>query len=96
MAHNIMDICKELKPGMRAVFFVSDRTGLTAESYGKNLLAQFPDLEFETFTLAFVSNEAKALHVVDLINKAQSCCGVQPIVFSSMMEERLMDVIQRC
>ena len=46
---------------IRKVFFVSDRTGLTAESYGKCLLAQFPDLEFETITLAFVDTPEKAL-----------------------------------
>lgn len=33
------------------IFFVSDGTGLTAESYGKSLLAQFPGLKFETTTL---------------------------------------------
>ena len=59
-----MDIRQQIKPGLRVVFFVSDRTGLTAETYGRNLLAQFPQLEFETFTLAFISNEDKAAHAV--------------------------------
>ena len=30
----------------RTVFFLSDRTSLTAETISKNLLATFPDFEF--------------------------------------------------
>jgi regulator of PEP synthase PpsR (kinase-PPPase family) len=89
-----MDIVKVLKPGQRAVFFVSDRTGLTAETYGRNLLAQFPDLEFETFTLAFIGTEEKARHAVELIDTAHRCSGVQPVVFSSLMEPHLMAIIR--
>lgn len=88
-----MDIRQTLRPGLRAVFFVSDRTGLTAETYGRNLLAQFPQLEFETFTLAFVSSERKARHAVELIDQAMQVSGLQPIVFSSLVESAEQDVI---
>lgn len=89
-----MDIRQQIIPGLRVVFFVSDRTGLTAETYGRNLLAQFPQLEFETFTLAFISNEEKATHAVELINLAHQISGVQPIVISSLVkksEQRIVD-----
>lgn len=88
-----MDIRQQLQPGLRAVFFVSDRTGLTAETYGRNLLAQFPQLEFETFTLAFVSNADKARRASELIDTAHSVSGVQPIVFSSLVEQSVQSVI---
>lgn len=90
-----MDIRQQIKPGLRAVFFVSDRTGLTAETYGRSLLAQFPELEFETFTLAFISNGEKASQAVDLINTAHELSGLQPIVFSSLVKERVQKVLDR-
>ncbi|HIB25461.1 MAG TPA: phosphoenolpyruvate synthase regulatory protein, partial [Gammaproteobacteria bacterium] len=31
---------------MRTVFFISDRTGMTAEAFGNSLLTQFNDIEF--------------------------------------------------
>jgi regulator of PEP synthase PpsR (kinase-PPPase family) len=88
-----MDIRQQIKPGLRAVFFVSDRTGLTAETYGRNLLAQFPQLEFETFTLAFVSNEAKARHAVELVDAAHELSGLQPIVISSLVKKTEQQVL---
>ena len=77
----------------RTVFFVSDRTGLTAESYGRSLLAQFPDLDFKTVTLAFVESENKARKAVEQINKVSDETGVEPIVFSSLVEKAEQDVI---
>ena len=63
------DIEKHQSDQVRQVFFVSDRTGLTAESYGKCLLAQFPDLEFETITLAFVDTTEKAHNLIRIRSK---------------------------
>lgn len=90
-----MNIANVVKPGMRVVFFISDRTGLTAETYGKNLLAQFPTVEFETFTLAFVTDVEKARQAVAMIAAAQAASGLQAIVFSSLMEKDSMAVIQQ-
>lgn len=84
------------QPGTRLVFFVSDRTGLTAETYGKNLLAQFPKLEFETTTLAFVDSIEKAHKAVHLIESTEQQTGVQAIVFSSLMDRQTQDVINGC
>lgn len=83
-------------PGVRVVFFVSDRTGLTAETYGKNLLAQFPKLEFETITLAFVDSVEKAESAVEQIEVVQQQSGVQAIVFSSLMDRAEQAVIDQC
>ena len=48
-----------MKP-QRTVFFVSDRTGITAEILGRTLLTQFPDVEFHKHTLPFVDTVEKA------------------------------------
>ncbi len=80
----------------RTVFFVSDRTGLTAETYGKSLLAQFPQVDFETFTLAFIDKPAKAQLAVQQINSSAAKKGVRPIVISSLVEPREQEVIDTC
>jgi hypothetical protein len=78
----------------RKVFFVSDRTGLTAESYGKCLLAQFPDLEFEAITLAFVDTIEKAEHAREQINAACEEAHLKPIVFSTLVSDDEQEIVQ--
>lgn len=78
----------------RKVFFVSDRTGLTAESYGKCLLAQFPELEFETVTLAFVDTVEKAEQARDQINQACDEEELEPVVFSTLVQDEQQYIIE--
>ena len=54
----------------RKVFFVSDRTGITAEMFGQSLLSQFEDTEFDETTLPFIDTAAKAEEACRLIKKA--------------------------
>ncbi|SFJ94353.1 pyruvate, water dikinase regulatory protein [Methylophaga sulfidovorans] len=79
---------------IRKVFFVSDRTGLTAESYGKCLLAQFPDLEFETITLAFVDTPEKALQAREKINETSLESNLKPVVFSTLVHDDEQYIIE--
>jgi len=79
---------------IRTVFFVSDRTGLTAESYGKCLLAQFPELEFETITLAFVDTTDKANEARDKINQASADSEIEPIVFSTLVIDAEQAIVE--
>jgi hypothetical protein len=79
---------------VRKVFFVSDRTGLTAESYGKCLLAQFPDLEFETTTLAFIDTTEKAQRACEQINRASENSQVEPIVFSTLISDAEQQIVE--
>lgn len=79
---------------VRKVFFVSDRTGLAAESYGKCLLAQFPDLEFETITLAFVDTVEKAELARDQINETSLEDELKPVVFSTLVQDQLQYIIE--
>ena len=79
----------------RTVFFVSDGTGLTAETNGRSLLAQFPRLEFDTVTLAFVDSEEKALKAREHINAAFDHSGIEPVVFCTLVEKTELKVIQQ-
>lgn len=73
----------------RTAFFISDRTGITAESLGKGLLAQFQGVEFKKVSLPFVDTEEKAQETTARIQQAWQKDGVKPIVFSTLTEHTL-------
>jgi [pyruvate, water dikinase]-phosphate phosphotransferase / [pyruvate, water dikinase] kinase len=79
----------------RTVFFVSDQTGVTAETMGHSLLTQFEGLEFRAVTLPFVSSVDKAHEVVRKIDAASAAEGVRPIVFSTLVQDEVRDVVMR-
>jgi regulator of PEP synthase PpsR (kinase-PPPase family) len=73
----------------RTVFFVSERTGVTAETLGKSLLTQFEPHEFDRVTLPFTDTVDKADAAVRRINAVAAEQGVRPIVFSTLLREEL-------
>ncbi len=75
------------------VFFVSDRTGITAELLGKTLLTQFPNVEFHKRTLPFIDTAEKAREAVREINKSARQEEKSPIVFSTLIDEELRKII---
>src|SRR5258708_30813960 len=77
----------------RTAFFVSDQTGVTAETLGHSLMTQFEGLEFRPITLPFVSSLDKAQEVVRRINRAAEEEGLRPIVFSTLVQEDLREVV---
>ena len=77
----------------RTVFFVSDQTGVTAETLGHSLMTQFEGLEFRPVTLPFVSTLDKAREAVRRIDRAAQEEGLRPIVFSTLVQDELRDVV---
>jgi [pyruvate, water dikinase]-phosphate phosphotransferase / [pyruvate, water dikinase] kinase len=77
----------------RTVFFVSDQTGVTAETMGHSLMTQFEGLEFRPVTLPFVSDVDKAREVVRRINRTAQDEGLRPIVFSTLVQDELRDIV---
>src|SRR3989344_5518355 len=77
----------------RTVFFVSDRTGITAELLGKTLLTQFPNAEFRRRTVPFVDTLDKARAVVAEINETARRDGQRPIVFSTLIDDDVRTVV---
>jgi [pyruvate, water dikinase]-phosphate phosphotransferase / [pyruvate, water dikinase] kinase len=77
----------------RTVFFVSDQTGVTAETLGHSLMTQFEGLEFRPVTLPFVSTLDKAQDVVRRIDRTAQAEGMRPIVFSTLVQDDLRDVL---
>jgi regulator of PEP synthase PpsR (kinase-PPPase family) len=77
----------------RSAFFVSDRTGITAEMLGHSLLTQFDDVRFNEVTLPFVDTVEKARDVVEKINRQGTADGCRPIVISTLARTEIARVI---
>lgn len=77
----------------RPVFFVSDRTGITAENLGHALLTQFNVLEFEHHSLPFIDSENKARYAVSTINETAQASQHQPLVFSTLIDDNYRHII---
>lgn len=77
----------------RTVFFVSDQTGITAETLGRSLLSQFDSLHFRQVTLPFISSQDKAKEAVRRINLTASVEGCRPVVFATFAQQELRDII---
>lgn len=69
----------------RTVFFVSDGTGITAETLGHAVLAQFETLNYRQARLPFVNSVEKAIEAVTRIEEARQRDGKRPIIFSTLV-----------
>lgn len=78
----------------RTVFFVSDRTGITAEMLGQSLLSQFDDLAPERQSLPFIDSIEKAHAAVAAINLAAAAESRRPLVFSTLVDDTTRAVLQ--
>src|SRR3569833_2870277 len=77
----------------RTAFFVSDQTGVTAETLGHSLMTQFEGVEFRAVTLPFVSSVDKAHEAVARINRAAAEEGLRPLIISTMVQDELRDIV---
>ncbi|MBT8422225.1 MAG: kinase/pyrophosphorylase [Gammaproteobacteria bacterium] len=73
----------------RTVFFVSDQTGVTAETLGHSLLTQFDGYEFDLVTLPFLDTLDKIQGAVEQIEQRAEEQGVAPIIFSTLVQDEL-------
>lgn len=80
----------------RHVFFVSDGTGITAETLGNTLLTQFEGVEFLKVSLPFISTPEKAQVTVDYINHIAATDSLRPIVFSTTVSDAARAVLREC
>ena len=76
------------------VFFLSDSTGITAESMGNALLIQFPNLRFERRLIPFISSVEEARRVVAILDAA-AAGPVLPLAFSTTAVEEVRQELLR-
>src|SRR5690606_6518362 len=78
----------------RTVFFLSDQTGVTAETLGHSLLTQFDSQEFRQVTLPFIDTEDKAREAVRKINEAARSASMKPIIFSTLVQDEFRAIVK--
>ena len=78
----------------RTVFFLSDQTGVTAETLGHSLLTQFDGQKFRQVTLPFIDSEDKAHAAVGKINVAATDSELKPIVFSTLVQDEFRQIVK--
>lgn len=69
----------------RSVFFISDGTGITAETLGLSLLAHFEGIAFRQIRLPFTDSLEKARAVLPRVTAAQIEDGDRPIVVMTIV-----------
>jgi regulator of PEP synthase PpsR (kinase-PPPase family) len=82
-------------PEGRTVFFLSDRTGITAEVLGNSLLTQFEDFTFHRVTIPFVDSLETVAAAIRQVNETAEREGRRPIVISSVVDEVMSEIIRR-
>lgn len=79
----------------RAVFFVSDSTGITTETLGHSLLTQFEHIEFDTRVLRYIDSPEKALQAHQQIIETGKAFQTRPLVFSTVVDEELRNILSQ-
>ena len=76
----------------RSVFFVSDGTGITAETFGNSILAQF-SAKPRHVRRPFIDTVDKAQVVLDEINQVADAEGKKPIIFITLVDDAVRQII---
>jgi len=76
----------------RSVFFVSDGTGITAETFGNSILAQFPS-RARHVRRPFIDTVDKAWSVLREINHTTEREGRKAIVFITLVNDEIRQVL---
>lgn len=77
----------------RTAFFISDGTGITAETLGNSLLSQFEDIVFKKVTLPYINTPEKAQATVERINTAAENDGERPIIFDTIVNREISEIL---
>ncbi|AHF03556.1 kinase/pyrophosphorylase [Marichromatium gracile] len=78
----------------RTVFFVSESTGITAETLGHSLLSQFDTVDFEQVYMPYINTEMRAKALTQRMQEAAERDGVRPIVFATMLNDEIRDILK--
>jgi len=78
----------------RTVFFISDWTGITAETLGMSLLAHFDGVEFRQVRLPFIDSQDKARDALASIANAQVEDGARPILVLTLVNPDIRQLFE--
>ena len=83
---------KNMSSKPRIVFIVSDGTGITAETFSQSILAQF-ELPFRQVRMPFINTVDKAHQAVREINDYAKSSGLEPIVFTTLVDSEVNAIV---
>jgi regulator of PEP synthase PpsR (kinase-PPPase family) len=79
----------------RTVIYVSDGTGITAETLGHGLLAQFEGIDFKPMRFPFLDSADKARDCLARIDEVGQRDGVRPIVIMTQTNSEFSEILHR-
>jgi regulator of PEP synthase PpsR (kinase-PPPase family) len=79
-------------PSATPVFFLSDSTGISAETMGNALLIQFPQLRFERRLIPFITTPEEARRVVEVLDQAAEG-PITPIAVTTAATDEIREVL---
>jgi regulator of PEP synthase PpsR (kinase-PPPase family) len=78
----------------RTVFFVSESTGITAETLGHSLLSQFDTIDFEQVYMPYINTDLRAKALTERMQEAADRDGARPIVFATMLNNEIREILK--
>jgi regulator of PEP synthase PpsR (kinase-PPPase family) len=78
----------------RTVYFVSESTGISAETMGHSLLSQFDTVDFQQVYMPYINTEARAEALTQRMQEAFERDGDRPIVFATMLNEEIARILK--
>lgn len=79
----------------RTALFISDGTGITAETLGQSLLAQFDDIEFRYLTRPYIDTPEKAQALLAEIRAITESDQGRPIVVDTIINAQIRDILEQ-
>jgi hypothetical protein len=79
----------------RTVYFVSESTGITAETMGHSLLSQFDSVDFEQVYMPYINTEARARALCQRMEEAYARDGARPLVFATMLDDEIGGILRQ-
>ncbi|MCW2867821.1 MAG: ppsR, partial [Marmoricola sp.] len=83
------------EPDVVPVFFLSDSTGISAETMGNALLIQFPGERFDRTVIPFISSVQEAREVVERLDRVLDQSPRTPLVFTTAASDEVRQELRR-
>ncbi|HEX7454579.1 MAG TPA: kinase/pyrophosphorylase, partial [Gallionella sp.] len=84
-----------MESASRTIVFISDGTGITAETLGNGLLSQFEGIEFIYVRFPFTDSMDKADVCLQSIAELNKQDGLRPLVIMTMMDDQISDRLRQ-
>jgi len=84
-----------MKAASRTIIYISDGTGITAETLGKGLLSQFEGIEFRYLRYPFTDSLEKAAVCLQRIAEMNQREGVRPLLVMTMTDPQISALLRQ-